>query len=284
VPLSITLDLAAPELEAAAADGSSLHLARWSGSGWQALSCTNSAGEAVLACESPRPGLFAMLMAPPIIGELDFDIVGGHFFKQANGFSGAGDLGFAVTDDDEARMWSEMVRLGGVERVGYPISQRFVYRGFLTQAFQRLVLQWRPELGRAVPVNVFDELNQRGRDDWLAATRQIPPAEDTTADEGLAWDQVVERHTALLDPYPELYGMYTSEPNAIEVFGLPLAVRDYGPVVVVRLQRASLQLWKTETAWAAAGSVVVGNGGDEAKAAGMWPAEATSPKSLESDI
>jgi hypothetical protein len=170
-----------------------------------------------------------------------------------------------------------MERLGGVEHVGYPISGRFVFRGFLTQAFQKLVLQWRPELGRVVPVNVFDELNQRGSDPWLATNRQTPYALDTSADVGLAWDQVVARHVALLDAYPALRAVFDASPDAVERLGLPLAVQDYGALVTVRLQRATLQQWETDTPWAAAGTVVVGNGGDVAREAGLWPADATLP-------
>jgi len=41
------------------------------------------------------------------------------------------------------------------------VSGRFLYRGFVTQVFQKLALQWQPDLGQAVPVNVFDELTGR---------------------------------------------------------------------------------------------------------------------------
>ena len=277
VPLSLTLTLTSSDLALAAGDPSRLHLAQWVGGTWQALACTTDASTNTLSCDSSRTGLLALLVAPPSTDPADFDVPGGHFYKQANGFSGSGEPGYSVLDDDQANMWSEMVRLGGVERVGYPISGRFVFSGFLTQAFQKLVLQWRPELGRVVPVNVFDELNQRGSDAWLASSRQTPYALDTSTDAGLPWDQVVARHVALLDAYPALRAVYGARPDALETLGLPLAVQDYGPLVTVRLQRATLQLWKADTPWAAAGTVVVGNGGDVAKEAGLWPADATSP-------
>ena len=79
-------------------------------------------------------------------------------------------------------MWTEFQRLGGVERVGYPITNRFLYKGFLTQVFQRLALQWRPELGQVVPINVFDELNQHGSDAWLASANQVPAVTGSTSD------------------------------------------------------------------------------------------------------
>jgi len=45
-------------------------------------------------------------------------------FKQANGFSGAGALGYSVVDDDQAAFWTEFRRLGGVPVVGYLVSTR----------------------------------------------------------------------------------------------------------------------------------------------------------------
>ena len=67
----------------------------------------------------------------------------------------------------------------------------------------------------------------------------------------------------------------------LAVIGLMLLfVADYGSVVSVRLQRATLQLWKSDTPWASAGSVVVGNGGDLAKEAGLWPVDAMTPISV----
>src|SRR5207248_7840121 len=116
------------------------------------------------------------------------------------------------------------------------------------QAFQKIALQWRPELSQAVPVNVLDELNQRGSDPWLDRQRQIPRAADTSADAGLDFGQVVQRHTALLDAYPPLADYFGGATDALDRFGLPLSVKDYGTFVAVRLQRAALQLWVNDTA------------------------------------
>ncbi|HEX2171817.1 MAG TPA: hypothetical protein VHL09_05180, partial [Dehalococcoidia bacterium] len=72
-------------------------------------------GVFVCATVLPRPAA----SADPI----DFTIPNGHFFKQSNGQGGAGDLGFAVTDDDRMPFWTIYQRLGGPAEVGYPISQ-----------------------------------------------------------------------------------------------------------------------------------------------------------------
>jgi hypothetical protein len=276
-PLRVTIGLDAAEFAAAGGDLHRAQLALRSTSGWLGLGCTPDDVARTLSCSAPYAGRFAVVIVPPPGSTLDWDVASGHVYKQANGFGGTGDVGYTVLDDADAAFWSELQRLGGVELVGYPISGRFTYAGYLTQAFQKLVLQWQPELGRAVPVNVFDELDQRGSNAWLEANREVPRPSLQSGDSGLEWPQVVERHTALLDPYRGLWDFYSASPDAVDRFGLPVGIHDYGSVVSVRLQRATLQLWQIDVPWAAAGSVVVGNGGDIGKEAGLWPLEAVTP-------
>ncbi len=45
-------------------------------------------------------------------GVLDFDVAGGHFYRQANGRGGEGDTGYSITDTDGIRFWDEFQRLG----------------------------------------------------------------------------------------------------------------------------------------------------------------------------
>ncbi|HEY3063518.1 MAG TPA: hypothetical protein VGL99_31485 [Chloroflexota bacterium] len=257
--------------------GNQIDLALWSGTGWTPLPCSLADG-ARLVCETSHFSMFAVLVASGENQPLEGDLANGHFYSQTNGFSGAGGTGFAVVDDAEANMWSEFQRLGGTEALGYPVSGRFVYRGFMTQAFQKLALQWRPDTEEALPVNVLDELSQRGTDVWLERTRQVPLGDSAVEDLGLPWDDVVSRHLALLDAYPALHEVYLNDPQALNSYGLPLAVKDYGTFISVRLQRATLQLWLVDRPWAAAGSVVVGNAGDLAKEAGLWPLNALAPE------
>jgi hypothetical protein len=111
---------------------------------------------------------------------LDFAIPNGHFYTQANGHSGAGGTGYAITDAGGVAFWSEFRRLGGVEAVGYPASERFEWDGFTVQVFQRVVFQWRPESQSVAFVNVFDDLARADKNDWLYAARSTPrplPAE-----------------------------------------------------------------------------------------------------------
>jgi hypothetical protein len=275
-PLTLTYLLTDGELHRAAGDVNRVRIAHQTADGWIAQPCTTDSDSAMLTCSLSHMSSFAVVIAPPAADELDWTLPSGHFFKQANGFDGAGSAGFAVTDDEDGTFWSEFERLGGLDGVGYPISARFVYHGFETQAFQKLALQWHPELGQALPINVLDELSFRGSDDWLEGARLVPAAPD--ADEtALPWDEVASRHLALLGPYPLLMDAYENDPDAVERYGLPVAVDNYGAVVVVRAQRATLQLWLDDRPWAAAGTVVVGNAGDLAKESGLWPMAALVP-------
>jgi len=69
-------------------------------------------------------------------------------------------------------------------------------------------------------------------------------------------------------------------PDAVDALGLPAGIDSFGPLVSVRLQRGTLQLWLVDTPWAAPGTVVVGNAGDLAKQAGLWPLDAVAPVSV----
>ena len=81
----------------------------------------------------------------------DWLLPNGYQFTQAGSYT--------VEDDEEALFWTEFQRHGGVARLGYPVSDRFEYKGFTTQLFQKMALQWRPEERRALFVNIFDELS-----------------------------------------------------------------------------------------------------------------------------
>ena len=129
---------------------------------------------------------------------LDFPVLNGWFYSQA---AGQPSRGFVVLDDAGARFWTEFQRLGSVDGVGYPISQRFVWNGFPSQAFQKMVFQWRADEGRVYAVNVLDLLHEQGRDDWLRAARSTPGIADWSSDDGKPWPEVVAAHQALLtDP------------------------------------------------------------------------------------
>jgi hypothetical protein len=214
---------------------------------------------------------------PPATLPLDHEIPNGWFFTQTGARDGVG--GFAVTDEGGVRFWSEFRRLGGVQAVGYPVSRRFTDRGFTVQAFQKGVLQWRPEAASAWFTNVFDEMHDAGKDDWLFAHRSTPRPLDPSIDDGKSWAQVVAGRIALLQPQAALLRRYREIGDPLTFFGLPTSrVEDMGNHYAVRLQRAVIQLWKVDVPWARAGQTTVANGGDIAKEAGLLPAEAVAPQ------
>jgi hypothetical protein len=208
----------------------------------------------------------------------DYDIPGGHFFTQTNGRTDSA-AGFSVTDSGGIPLWTSFNRLGGVGVLGYPVSRRFEMDGFTLQAFQKAILQWRPDRQGFAFLNTFDVLHDRGRDGWLQVYRQTPPPADWAADSGLPWERVVQRHVALLDEAPApLKDAFLGEPDWLDHYGLPVALDDTPAGVVVRAQRAALQFWKVAVPWAAAGSVTVANGGDLAKEAGVFSWVAVTPE------
>jgi len=170
-----------------------------------------------------------------------------------------------------------LAALGGPGVAGYPISQRFVFDGRVSQVFQKLVLQYHDEDGSVQVLNTLDLLHDQGFDSALQA-KLIPPPLSTDADAGLSWSDVAARHDALLAANPTLQAAYAATPDAVTTYGLPMtAPVDEGSVIVVRCQRAVLQLWTSDTPWAKAGDVTVANAGDLAKQLGLFPASAFTP-------
>jgi hypothetical protein len=191
--------------------------------------------------------------------------------------------GYVVADDAQASFLTEFGRLGGVAALGYPVSQRFVLDGFVVQAFQKAILQWHPDTGQATFLNVLDRLHDAGDDDWLASQQMTPPPADNAADTGLAWADVVARHEALLASNPTLQSAYFAADDPLARYGLPVSpVTDEGAALVVRCQRAVLQLWTQDEPWASAGQVTVANGGDLAKQAGLIPDSAATTQAAPS--
>ncbi|MGB0389723.1 MAG: hypothetical protein ACPGWR_33300, partial [Ardenticatenaceae bacterium] len=64
---------------------------------------------------------------------------------------------YSVCDDGQANFRTAFLQYD-LQNVGYPISRRFMRDGFVTQAFQKGVFQWRADGNFVAFVNVFDEL------------------------------------------------------------------------------------------------------------------------------
>jgi hypothetical protein len=231
------------------------------------------------AAPAPAPPAAGQAVARPNATAVEWSLPGGRFYTQ----TGEGRGGYSVVDDGEARFWSEFQRLGGLQTIGYPISQRYVADGFVTQAFQKLVLQWRADVGQAWPVNVFDELSKAGQDTTLLQVRQTPRPLGPDFDPANAnFQMVTVGRQALLNANPALRARYFAAPDPLTVFGLPTSrVEDMGNHYAIRLQRAVLQQWKETVPWAAAGQVTVANGGDIARELGWLPGAALQPQPVQ---
>lgn len=207
----------------------------------------------------------------------DFPVEGGWFFTQTRGGQPAG-YGYAVVDLAGVPMWTAFRELGGVDRLGFPISHRFLWDGFPAQAFEGGVLHWRADVGVVQIVNVVDWLGQHGFDNWLAATYGAAPSLDWRDDVLFNWEFVKARHFALLDRSPRIREAYFGiGADPVTYYGLPQSAVDNGQTFVVRAQRAIFQEWRVDTPWARAGTVFVIDGGEILKEAGIIPANAAAP-------
>ena len=207
----------------------------------------------------------------------DWSINNGHFYTQTANNQG----GFAVIDDQEASFWRDYQNLGGVNVLGYPISRRYYKHGFVRQAFQRGILQWDVDAGRASPINLFDYLSDNGNDQMLFERWQVPYpfASDEVVSADASWNEIVTARQGVLQQSAAIESYYFSFNDPIGIFGLPTSyVEDMGSHDAVRTQRALLQYWKEDTAWASAGQVTLANAGDIAKEMGWISSDALTPE------
>jgi WD40 repeat protein len=185
--------------------------------------------------------------------------------------------GFSVCDDQEANFRTAFERWG-LPKIGYPISQRYDHDGFVTQAFQKAIMQWRPDGNYVALVNIFDDLHNAGFDGWLFSDLQTPHQLPAGWDGDIPFDEVVKKRQALLDVRPALQEAYFASSDPLTFYGLPTSeVEDVGNHYAIRLQRAVLQEWKEQVPWAKEGEVTIANGGDIAKRRSALPAYALIP-------
>ena len=215
--------------------------------------------------------LVLAFMLMPIWSALPTQAAGCLDFTEAGNYS--------VCDDGEANFRAAF-ETWGLQKVGYPVSRRYERAGFVTQAFQKAIMQWRPDGNRVALVNIFDDLHNDGFDQTLLETRQTPKQlPDGWDGEGLSFEQVVAKRQALLDTRPALRDAYFSVGDPLTFYGLPTSeVQDMGNHYAARLQRAVLQEWKEDVPWASAGQVTIANGGDIAKELGGLPTAALAPE------
>ena len=213
--------------------------------------------------------LIFVLASPLQAADADYDIPNGHFFTQ----TAPQGMGYSVLDEASAPFWSEFQRLGGVQAVGYPISRRFLWNGFVCQAMQRVVFQWDPQSGEVRFVNVFDLLSDAGLDDQLQAVRSVPKPLDPSFDGDKDFGQIVHARLALLEDNPAIQAAYHAViGDPIVMNGLPTSrVTDNGNHYALRTQRVVYQQWKEDVPWAVTGQVTVALGGSIAAEFGVFP-------------
>lgn len=233
-----------------------------------------------VATAAPAASVPSPSPSPIRLTAADWPLPDGRFFTQTNGREPlTSATGYAVTNAAGIRFWDEVQRLGGVVVVGYPLSNRFVWRGFTVQVFQKVVLQAPEEGGEIALLNVLDELSALGKDDFLEHERLVPRPLGPDFDAGRSPAEVVERRLALLAADPALEAAYRQVPDPLRLYGLPTSVvTDMGDyLVAIRCQRTVLQHWKKDVPWARAGEVTAANAGQLAIEAGLFPREALAP-------
>ncbi len=200
----------------------------------------------------------------------DYPVPGGWFYSQESRFPDDWPpyRGYTVVDDADASFWTEFRRFGGVETLGYPVTRRYRWpddAGYLYQAFQRGVLQWRPEDGAARLANVFEMFTQAGLDDRLEQEGMPKPAQVTSlpfaadAERRLTWlteprflarylwDPVYDAPYDAIEASWDQWGLPQSFPQrpvylrekAEGKYGAPL----YLPYVAQRFQKMAFQLF-----------------------------------------
>lgn len=202
----------------------------------------------------------------------DWAVPEGRFFTQANGSDlGTSRRGYMVTNEYGIAFWSAFQQMGGVDRLGFPISDRFEWNGTMVQLTQKALLQWAPQESIVKRANVMDLLHDAGLDDVLLTDRLIPPQMSYAAEAGMPFEQVRARRLALLEADPIIHAFYYAANDPLLEYGLPTSrVIDLGDVVALRTQRAVLQRWKNEMPWARKDSVTTVLVGDLVRDYGLF--------------
>ena len=218
--------------------------------------------------------LLALGGAPAVAAQApaaDYRIADGWFYTPTGG---APDRGFAVTNAAGIPFWTTFRDAGGPAALGYPVSDRWVEGPFTMQAFQKAILQWADGSGMAY-LNTYDVLARLGHDAWLDAVKNVPrsptePLPGTPA-------EIRDARLGLLDLNEAIQAVWYAAPNWPDRYGIPVAYEDRGDLRVLRSQRAVFQQWMIDTVFAAPGDVVIANGGDHYKQAGLIPTAAVRP-------
>ena len=222
-----------------------------------------------------RLGLAAMVCAllaafAPSVAALECEGIpldGGCLFTVTGGDTADPDDGFAVTNVYDVPMW-DFVQARDRDALGYPISQRWVDGPFTLQAFQKVILQWDPGKGRMNYYNTLDVLANRHPEVELPF---VPAHQVLEADRGADFQTITQNHLALLDQNAAIKARFLSEPDWLNLYGLPIRYEerevDGNPqgAQMLRSQRTVFVIWNVSTPGTTVGRVNLQNVPDKVK-------------------
>ena len=192
---------------------------------------------------------------------------GGCLFTVTGGDTDDPDDGFAVTNADDVPLW-DFVAERDLQAIGYPISQRWVDGPFTLQAFQKVILQWEPGQQRMNYYNTLDVLANRYPEVELP---NVPAHQILEADRGADFATITRNHLALLDQNAAIKERFLSEPDWLNLYGLPIRyeereVNDHPQgLQMLRAQRTVFVIWNVPAPGTTVGRVNLQNVPDKVK-------------------
>ena len=175
--------------------------------------------------------------------------------------------GYAVTNADGVPLW-DFVRARDLQAIGYPISQRWVNGPFTLQAFQKVILQWDPGKSRMNYYNTLDVLANRYPDVELP---NVPLHQVLEADRGVDFATITRNHLALLDQNAAIKELFLSEPDWLNLYGLPIRYEEREVnghpqgLQMLRAQRTVFVIWNVPAPGTTVGRVNLQNVPDKVK-------------------
>ena len=191
----------------------------------------------------------------------------GCLFTITGGDTSDPDDGFAVTNADGVPLW-DFVRERDLQAIGYPISQRWVNGPFTLQAFQKVILQWDPNNHRMNYYNTLDVLANRYPEVKLP---NVPPHQILAADRGANFATITQNHLALLDQNAAIKERFLSEPDWLNLYGLPISYEErevsghQQGLQMLRAQRTVFVIWNVPAPGTTVGRVNLQNVPDKVK-------------------
>ena len=191
----------------------------------------------------------------------------GCLFTITGGDTADPDDGYAVTNIHGVPLW-DFVRQRDLQAIGYPISQRWVNGPFTFQAFQKVILQWDPNNHRMNYYNTLDVLANRYPEVKLP---NVPPHQILAADRGANFATITQNHLALLDQNAAIKERFLSEPDWLNLYGLPISYEEREVnghpqgLQMLRAQRTVFVIWNVPAPGTTVGRVNLQNVPDKVK-------------------